>query len=233
MREKYEQKGVAMTCRSYQEYLDMFMLDEEVMARGPVLDVASGASSFVQEMNKKGYKATAVDPMYQEDASFLQRRGLDEIEESTKKLADVQHLFQWAYYGSLENHYNNRKDSLAKFIADYQGNSVEPRYKYGTLPNLPFGDETFSLILCSHFLFLYGEQFDYSFHLKAVQELLRICAPGGEIRIYPIVGFDGEDNPQINRLIQELQSEGVRVSLAPTTFRFLKGATRYLHINKA
>lgn len=28
----YEQVGVAMTCRSYQEYVDMFSLTDEIMA---------------------------------------------------------------------------------------------------------------------------------------------------------------------------------------------------------
>ncbi len=34
----YEQVGVAMTCRSYQEYVDMFSRTDEILLMGPILD---------------------------------------------------------------------------------------------------------------------------------------------------------------------------------------------------
>ncbi|MEJ9368520.1 hypothetical protein P9253_06020, partial [Schinkia azotoformans] len=62
--ELYAQSGVAMTCRSYQEYKEMFMLKEGLLRNGRILDIASGASSLTAELNQKGYEAIAVDPLY-------------------------------------------------------------------------------------------------------------------------------------------------------------------------
>ncbi len=60
----YEQTGVAMTCRSYEEYVEMFKLTTKQLEKGTILDVAAGASSFVAKAKEAGYEASAVDPLY-------------------------------------------------------------------------------------------------------------------------------------------------------------------------
>ncbi|HET7580501.1 MAG TPA: class I SAM-dependent methyltransferase [Bacillales bacterium] len=228
---RYEQKGIAMTCRSFQEYLDMFELKEEDF-QGPVLDVAAGASSFTRTLNEKGYAAIAVDPLYQHSPEALKELGIKEIEESTRKLDEVSHLYHWEYYQSPENHSGNRKWTLPLFIEDFNRDSHRERYVAGSLPSLPFASETFSLILCNHFLFLYEEQFNLDFHVAAIQELLRVCQKGGEVRIYPLVGFDGKRYVQLNDLQKRLEHQGVDVSYENTDFRFLKEATQILKLRK-
>ena len=59
----------------------------------------------------------------------------------------------------------------------------EGRYVVGALPELPFPEDAFDLALCSHFLFLYSEQFSSEFHLRSIQELCRVAK---EVRIFPL-----------------------------------------------
>lgn len=232
MSKVYEQQGVAMTCRSFGEYKDMFVLKDELLERGPILDVSAGASSFVAEANNKGFSAVAIDPSYKLTPDQIEQYGKSEIDSSTQKLSKLTDQFLWDYYGDLEFHRKNREHSLELFVDDYRKDYEKKRYINGALPELTFQDDSFSLILCSHFLFLYQEQFDYAFHLQAVQEMVRVCRSGGEIRIYPLVGFKRELHPNLNELMNTLKGNGLEVDLITTDFRFIPGATHVLSIKK-
>lgn len=227
----YEQIGVAMTCRSYQEYKDMFMLDEHVLRKGKILDVASGASSFITEVNNNGNIGLAIDPLYKLSVNEMEELGQKEIQLASDKLAKIQDSLLWDYYNSLNQHIEIRIKSFQKFIESYTLKK-EKTYLSGSLPHLPFADESFSLILCNHFLFLYQDQFDFTFHVRAINEMIRILDKGGDIRIYPIVGFKNQLYPYLDDLIKEIQSNGVEVDLIPTNFSFLPNATHYLQIKK-
>ncbi|WP_409995179.1 hypothetical protein [Brevibacillus brevis] len=98
---------------------------------------------------------------------------------------------------------------------------------------MPFANDQFSLVLNSHFLFLYQQQFDEQFHLNAIKELLRVCQPDGRIRLYPLIGLDRNPYSKLPQLKEEIQRFGHTASLQPTSFRFLVGATHYLEIRKA
>ena len=62
----------------------------------------------------------------------------------------------------------------------------EGRYRNGELPTLPFADRSFDLALSSHFLFLYTEQFDESFHSSSIAEMGRVA---DEVRIFPLLAL--------------------------------------------
>lgn len=230
--EFYEQVGVAMTCRSYGEYEKMFLLEDACLKKGKILDVAAGASSFVAEANERGYDAVAVDPLYKLTVEQMTSHGQKEMKEATEKLAKNISSFSWDSYKDLEEHDTIREDSFKLFLEHYKENSVKKRFITGTLPNLPFNDETFSLVLCNHFLFLYQEQFDLEFHLQAIREMIRVTKKGGMIKIYPLVGFKNERYPYLDQLVGTLNDENIVVNTADTTFRFVPAATKLLTINK-
>lgn len=229
----YEQIGVAMTCRSFEEYVKMFMLNDQLLKKGRVLDVASGASSFVAELSKRGYDAVAVDPTYRLSLNEMESFGWKEIEKATENLDKVKGNFIWESYGSLDIHNHIRKDSFLQFLESYKINDQHNRYIQASLPSLPFENESFSLVLCNHFLFLYQEQFDYLFHLQAINELLRISTKNAIIRIYPLVGFKNEAYPHLGKLIKSLEeNNNVEIKLTSTDFRFIPTATHFLDITK-
>jgi hypothetical protein len=230
--EFYEQAGVAMTCRSFAEYEKMFVLKKEDLEHGVILDIAAGASSFTAVAKSKGIKACAVDPLYHKTIPEMAEHGRYEITISTDKLAKLTNKFDWTYYGSLEFHRENRLRSLDVFLEDYSKEDASHTYKPSALPQLPFPTNTFSLVLCSHFLFLYQEQFDYTFHILAVTEMLRTCQIGGQIRIYPIFDFKGLPYPNLDRLMSQIQEQGASAELIASELPFIPGSTHYLNIRK-
>jgi SAM-dependent methyltransferase len=228
----YPQEGVAMTCRSYQEYKDMFVLSEELLSSGRILDAAGGASSFTAEAVRRDLQCTAADPMYSLTLEEMGNRGKREIEESTKKIAQMKEFFLWSYYGDINKHCAGRHKSLQLMLEDYAKEDSRSRYINASLPSLPFEDSSFRLILCSHFLFLYEQQFNADFHLNALQELIRICQKGGEIRIYPLVNLQREPYSSLQKLLEQLQHWSTTVEQIHTNFSFLPGASTVLRILK-
>lgn len=233
--EHYEQIGVAMTCRSYEEYLLMFDLNPGMLAQGPILDVAAGASSFAASAADQGFDVTAADPLYALSPEQIRDKGLGEIEASTGKLAKLQEKFDWSYYGSIHQHRAGREHALEQFTKDFAemrpprtDSDVPNKYVPAFLPKLPFADDAFSLVLCSHFLFLYQEQFDAAFHEAALLELARVCRPGGEVRVYPLMTLRWERYPQLDALILALEDRGIACKLEQSRLPFIPGSTEML-----
>jgi SAM-dependent methyltransferase len=231
-RKYYEQEGVAMTCRSFTEYEKMFVLDQEILEQAVILDIAAGASSFTAAVKSKGIKAYAVDPLYRKSIAEMAEHGRNEIRLSTEKLAKLTETYDWSYYGNIERHRENRLSSLEIFMEDYAKADAKDTYYPSALPELPFATNTFSLVLCSHFLFLYQEQFDYPFHLNAIMEMYRVCRIGGHIRIYPVYDLKGTPYSYLEQLINHLKEQGASVELRASQLPFLPGSTHFLNIHK-
>lgn len=201
----YPQVGVASTSRSFEEYCAMFNLQDNVLINGPVLDVAGGASSFTSQLQARGVKAMAVDPFYKGLTEDVIAAAHKEIEVSSAKLAANSGAYDWSYYGSPELHRENRERSLALFAEDFRSQDASNRYYCASLPDLPFEDNTFGLVVCSHFLFLYADSFGEKFHADSIAEMLRVLKPGGELRLYPLISLKWEECPYIPQLLQQLK----------------------------
>ncbi|NOV00827.1 class I SAM-dependent methyltransferase [Paenibacillus planticolens] len=228
----YEQAGVAMTSRSYAEYEKMFMLMTEDLQGKRVLDVAGGASSFTTEARKLGIFSEAADPLYEKSPEAIEQHGRQEIELVAAKMEKLQDVYDWTFYGSLSNHTAGRVKSLDRFLEDFSSDDGASRYHAASLPSLPFEQESFDLVLCSHFLFLYEEQFDYAFHLEAVRELIRVVKSGGEVRIYPLLSFRTAEYSRLSEIMDELANEGHLVEKREASLPFLPNSHQYLSIIK-
>jgi len=228
----YEQTGFAMTCRSYAEYERMFALRHIDLKEGPILDVGAGASSFVAEATGRGLAAQAADPLYEMDANAIRDRGLSEIEISTGKLAGIGDAFDWSYYGNLERHRTMREQSLARFVEDFERSAETGKYIAAKLPELPFDKGSFSLVLCSHFLFLYQETLGETFHLQAIRELVRVSKQGGRVLIYPLLSLRWERYPQLDLLLDSLRHEGITAEMGMSELPFIPGSNEFLCLKK-
>jgi hypothetical protein len=231
-RKYYEQVGVAMTCRSFTEYEKMFVLEQEILEQGVILDIAAGASSFTATIKSKGIIAHAVDPLYNKSIAEMAEHGRNEIIISTEKLAKLTETYDWSFYGNIASHRENRLSSLDVFMEDYAKANAQDTYHPSALPELPFETNTFTLVLCSHFLFLYQEQFDYTFHLNAIMEMYRVCNVGGQIRIYPVYDLKGQPYSYLEHLINHMKQLGAAVELRTSQLPFLPGSTHFLNIRK-
>ena len=95
--------------------------------------------------------------------------------------------------------------------------------------DMPLPDGAFDLALCSHFLFLYGAQFDAAFHLAALRELCRVA---GEARIFPLLDLEGAPSAHLPAVRAALSAEGFTCELRPVAYEFQKGGNEMLKITR-
>ncbi len=214
--------------RTFDEYKAIFALDDDVLRNGPILDCAAGPSSFAAEAARKGLQVTACDMTYQLPIEFLGEKGGKDIEHVFDRVNDVPHLYVWSYYKDWDEVVSLRRKALAQFQEDFPRGSAEGRYIHAELPNLPFPDRTFSLVLSSHFLFLYGDRLDVEFHAASLREMARVCS--GEVRIYPLQGFDAKPYPHLEAVRAMLHDDGSESEIVYTPFELQHGANRMLSL---
>jgi ubiquinone/menaquinone biosynthesis C-methylase UbiE len=113
-------------------------------------------------------------------------------------------------------------------LEDYPAGLNEGRYLQAALPSLPFDDRSFDLALCSHFLFLYSEQFSLEFHLEAIRELCRVAR---EVRIFPLLELGAITLRHLDPLIGQLETEGCSLEAIPVNYEFQKGGNKMLKVS--
>jgi len=230
MQDRLQLDRVAFIGRTYDEYRSIFDLDETLLKRGPILDCASGPSSFSAEARKRGVQAVACDLLYDLPAPVLGTRGRVDIGEVFSKVDDVPHLYVWKYYKNRDEIISLRHKALDNFVADFSAGKREGRYVRAELPRLPFPDRTFSLVLVSHFLFLYGDRLDLAFHVASLKELVRVAS--GEVRVYPLQGLDAKPYPKMDELVLLLRAEGVETEIIGTSFEFQRGSNKLMKLRR-
>ncbi|MEJ3720518.1 hypothetical protein [Paenibacillus polymyxa] len=101
------------------------------------------------------------------------------------------------------------------------------RYVAAVLPELRFEDEQFCLPS-----FCLGIVIDstMSFHKNTVHELLRVASE--EVRIFPLTDLTGTRYDLLDRLILELEAEGLRVTEAKVPYEFMRNGNSLLSIRK-
>lgn len=217
---------IAFIGRTYFEYMRMFDLDESVLRKGSVLDCAAGPSSFAAEALRAGFDVTACDLLYDIPVNDLVVKGTEDIEHVFDKLDEVRHLYTWKYYKDKEEIVAFRHKSLNLFSQDFSLGLSEGRYVHAELPRLPFPDKSFSLVLCSHFLFLYGDRLSFDFHTSCLKELARVSSE--EVRIFPLQGLDAKPYPRMKELMVFLEAEGITAEINEVPFEFQKGSNKIM-----
>jgi hypothetical protein len=213
-----------VTSRSYAEYEAMFDLTE---LPGSVLDCCAGGAGFTAEAAARGVDAIAVDPAYELPAAELVdtvRRSLPAGGAIVDEHAD---RFVWKWYGTPAHKDDLRIEAADRFLQDV---SIAPeRYVPGSLPELPFEDRRFELVLSSHLLFTWADKYDQDWHLAALRELVRVSA--SEVRVFPLVQQGaGEPVTYLPELLTEL--EGVTAEIRKVPYEFQVGADEMLVLSR-
>lgn len=194
---------------------------------GRVLGGAAGPASFNAEATRQGHRVVSCDPVHHFDAAQLARR----IEEtSTEVLSQTRrnaHEFVWTDIPSVEALGEIRARAMRVFLDDFTAGKAEGRYVEAGLPTLPFGDQSFDLALCSHFLFLYTLQFDLACHRAAVRELCRVAS---DVRIFPLLALGGELSPYVAAIAADFSAHGHAVSIERVPYEFQRGGNQMLRI---
>jgi SAM-dependent methyltransferase len=216
-----------VSARSFDEYVAMFALTSEDLA-GSVLDCPGGAASFTAEARGRGSSVVAVDPIYAAPAAWLAQHAVDEAFRGNRHTASSVDSFVWTFFTDIADHLHRRMAAARLFGHDL---AVNPSaYVAGSLPQLPFQDESFDLVLSSHLLFSYADRLDRGFHLRALLELVRVCR--GEVRVYPLVHHAGRPLPAlVDGLLADLTAAGLRAEVRPTPYEFQRGARELLAVS--
>ncbi|MCK9869046.1 methyltransferase domain-containing protein [Nocardiopsis dassonvillei] len=211
-----------VSSRSFEEYRAMFALsDRDLSLR--VLDCPGGAAGFVA--GARGADAVAVDPEYAGGREALGSLALREAEHRHSLVARGAADFVWTWFGSPERYTRMRTRAARAFAADLAARPE--RYVAGALPDLPFADRSFDLVLSSHLLFSYGARLDEDFHRCALLELVRVAR--WQVRLFPVVlHTSGERYGALDRLREWLEGRGVRTRLERVGYEFQPGGNEML-----
>lgn len=212
--------------RSFEEYRLMFELTEGDLSRR-ILGCADGPASFNAELSGRSGRVVSCDPLYQFDREQIQSRITEVYPVVLEQTRRHQDTFVWDRIRSMEHLSKLRMEAMETFLADYAAGRHECRYVVGELPQLPFSDEAFDLVLCSHFLFLYSIQLSESFHVQAVAEMCRVAA---EVRIFPLLTLAGERSIYLEPVLDSARRSGLNVSVEPVSYEFQRGGNQMLRI---
>jgi hypothetical protein len=215
--------------RTFAEYLAMFDLGKKDLADN-ILGVGDGPASFNAEGTKLGYKITSIDPIYQFNKEEILSRFNAVVDNIIQQIQATPDDWVWSYHKSPEDLRDRRTMAIDLFCQDYNLGKQQGRYTIGQLPKLELQNSQFDLALCSHFLFLYSEQYDLDFHYNSIKEMLRVSR---EVRIFPLLTLMLKESPHLNSIVDRLQNEGFKVSLEKVNYELQKGGDRMLRIYPA
>lgn len=222
----FHYKDIVPWGRSFDEYLDMFNLSEEDLARD-IVGVGDGPASFNFWMYQRGTSIISVDPIYRFSEAELRQRIQETYEDVIAQARRNQDKFVWTHISSVDELAKIRMQAMEVFCRDFEEGKQQGRYIDASLPNLPFPDRRFDLVLSAHFLFFYSANRDLAFHLDAVRELLRI---GTEVRIFPIVDVNSNSSALLSPVIDALEKDGIACSVERVPYHFQKTGNEMLRL---
>ncbi|MFI6642499.1 methyltransferase domain-containing protein [Streptomyces sp. NPDC050504] len=208
---------VEMTSRPLAEYRLCLGLRDGELLRGPVLDCSGGASSFAAEARALGADVTSADPVYSlspERLAALTATARERLIALAERVGDTLD-FSWS--GSWEAHLKLWDGSAEAFLRDYTADRERNTglYVAGGLPRLPFPDGRFGLTLCSFLVFTFPGLLD---PFEALRDLVRVTAPGGEVRVTPLQDAAGDPYPELETLRVRLAETGVETEVRPIAY---------------
>jgi len=212
--------------RSFAEYRHMFALTEDDL-RLRILDCGAGPTSFNAEATQRGAQVISCDPLYRWDANQIREQIASTYKTVLEETRRNQQEFVWASIRSVEELGRIRTAAMSDFLDDFSVGKAQGRYVEAELPDLPFADASFGLVLCSHFLFLYTNQLGLDFHRSAIREMCRVAA---QVRIFPLLALGGRRSPYVDQVTEECHDLGFTVSIERVPYEFQRGGNEMMRI---
>lgn len=204
----------------------MFALRGDDLSR-KIIGCGDGPASFNAVASRRGHRVTSVDPLYR----FSEKEIRSRIEETAKSMSDKirQHVdeFVWTHFRTADELIEARMMAMGDFLADYDEGAQAGRYVDSALPSLPFADKEYDLALCSHFLFLYSDRHDASFHVQSIVELRRISR---EVRVFPLLELGSMPSRHLTAVTEELERRGHQAERVRVPYEFQKNGNEMLRV---
>jgi SAM-dependent methyltransferase len=218
-------KNIIPWGRSYTEYVNMFHLSPGFLSK-KVLGCGDGPAAFNAVANAFGGHVVSVDPIFELSKDEIEKQINSSFSEVINQTRANMEQFNWEQFGSLEGLGKIRMKSMKQFLNDYEQGKEEGRYIAASLPKLPFDDNSFDIALSSHFLLLYSDILDLDFHLKAIDEMLRISS---EVRIFPVVDLNSKLSVHLSEILEKYPNH----ELVKVNYEFQKDGNQMLRIEKS
>lgn len=213
-----------ISARSFEEYVAMFDLGPSQL-RGSILDCPGGGSGFTAGACARGADAYAADPAYVTGPDALAQLVIAETHRGTAHSVAGSERYNWDFHGGPAGHRAMRQASAEVFAAHRRDNPA--RYVPAQLPDLPFADRQFDLVLCSHLLFTYADRLDHAFHLAALTQLHRVAR--GQVRVFPLCDQAGAGQGElVARLGADLAGAGIVSEVRTVPYEFQRGGNTML-----
>jgi hypothetical protein len=214
--------------RSFEEYSLMFDLSSHNL-KSKIVGVGDGPASFNCTMSKMRHSVVSVDPIYTLSSHEIKNQFEQNIDNIIKQVQESPDEWIWKFHASPEELKKHRRKVINQFSDDFESGKEEKRYIVGELPSLNFENDQFDLALCSHFLFLYSEHFDFEFHKKSIEEMLRISR---EIRIFPLLDLEKHSSKYVAPLINLYENKGCEIEVRKVNYELQRGGNEMLRIRK-
>ena len=224
----FQLKDIVPWGRSFAEYVSMFALSAEDLDKR-ILGCGDGPASFNAELTKQGGTVVSVDPLYAFSAEEIKSRIDETFDEVLQETRENKDEFVWERTRSVEELGEVRMNAMRQFLSDYPRGKLEGRYVSASAPVLGFPDDSFSLGVSSHFLFLYSDHLDLDFHIDAIAELCRVC---GEARIFPLLQLGAVPSPHVRPVSEHFKAEGYEVTQIRVRYEFQRGGNQMLRIRR-
>ncbi|MDF2878356.1 MAG: hypothetical protein K0S30_1452 [Clostridia bacterium] len=212
--------------RSYEEYISMFNLSEKDLDKS-ILGCGDGPASFNTVMYQKGKKMISIDPIYSLTAEEIEKQIKATYQNVLIQTQQNKEKFIWNEIESVEELGQIRMSAMKSFLSDYEKGKVQNRYIPAELPNLPFENKQFDLVLCSHFLFLYTNNLTVDFHIQAINEMLRIA---NEVRIFPLMDVNSSRSIYVDEVLSRYTDLGYCAKEVQVNYEFQKGGNKMMVI---
>ncbi|WP_315073440.1 SAM-dependent methyltransferase [uncultured Clostridium sp.] len=221
----FELSKVVPWGRTLEEYRLMFSLTDDDLLKA-IASFGDGPASFNAEMRSLNNTVISFDPIYE----FTKEQLLNRIEETKdvvmKQTKENKENFIWTSIRDVEDLEKTRMRAMYKFLNDFEKGRQENRYITHELPNKTnFPDKYFDIGLSSHFLLLYT-QLGLEFHIRAIDEMLRISK---EIRIFPILDLDANESILLQPIINHYNA-AYTVKVEKVEYIFQKNGDKMLVI---
>lgn len=210
--------------RSFDEYRRMFDLTPDDLTKS-ILGCGDGPASFNFRCNQNGGNVISVDPLYAMTREQIEQRIKDTYEDVLSQTRQNQDKFKWDRIGSVSELGQIRMAAMSDFLISFEAGLRTKKYVAGSLPDLPFSDQQFELVLCSHFLFLYSDHLNGQFHTDAISEMLRVA---NEVRIFPLLDMNGIPSPYLDKVVNQFNH--YRLEIRTVDYEFQLGGDQMLLI---
>ncbi len=199
----------------------MFALSDDDL-NGRILGCADGPASFNAELTRRGKSVVSVDPLYNFSAEQIRSRVHATHDVMVERAHRLRHRFVWERIKSPEHMGQLRVAAMDEFLTDFDAGKQQGRYLPWSVLQLDFAAKSFDLAVCSHFLFLYSDEFSLEFHVDAIAELMRVAE---EVRIFPVLNMKGRRSKYVEPVIERFGATIERVD-----YEFQRGGNEMLRV---